>query len=1247
MQINKILETYAYSDDGAQILANVIGAASSLVTADDGSFMSMAILGSTLGFIFMVIKAIETQRMDFNFLVYGVIAYVVLFGTTIKMEIKTSGSGLGVAILENVPLGIALPAHIISIVTHNAQIKTSEHYSNISNAPSVVGETGQIINKLGTLLRYRDLVTNPEALSTDTGAYGKGSAAKTLSRYIGNCIIPDPLKDIKKIEQSENPLPLLASDWGSIETMVYLPGDSAGHMKNCIDAGTLIIDYFETNKDTLATILIDASKKSGRAKQEFSYRTTEYIDDLFSGFIDSKELLLNIYLYEVIQFSQEAYHSELNPALAKMFTDAREKRLMKAIVDERLFQNVIWKSASYIQAFVFALFPFFVITIMMGSAGLKIIMSYVMVLTWVALWGMGSVVVEFITDSGMRQAMHDYLTAQLPLNSDYSSEFILSPAGTVKLYAEISRWYIIGSEMMTAVPIIMMALVTGSMFSLSSVANKLSTSQNEVDTKEAAPTDGKFGYGGKNIFHGFGANGDYNGIKNDGSNDSNTNANRSFNINEQNSNTLTDTATTAESAAISASTQTQDAFSKVFEHLHGSTEGSQVTEEKSATQTKQAEKANSLLKNISNQHQFGETEKKSLRLLASLGLASPKAIKNLKKADNIHKNEQDPAKRQTALTNLTKGMKLPKNVLSAMNLVSKGGMKALGGLIHSASAKAGVDISKTDALDKTESVINTLASSKMYTEKNASTLQDSLKYATSTIASDSDLEKKTASSIDAYTKSRALNKTAAKTQQAAEVGSSASSGNLSLTAANISDYVQSHGNRENLSDFANKYVTDDKEKETLLANPRTKDSQNILNKALNKAKPIDAFLLAEKIGLTNTKTEQPKDYVDQMEKSGDFTNTMDNAKGNGDFKDKGIHDEGENLQHTNKKFNQQVLKNVANGKRKLNPEENKALIQSQHLTNEQRGLMSELNIPKHVQAQFAAENATSVAANEAAHDDKTSLGAVGNFLLNQLEGQGSEIGGQAILSTSPNSSMTKMFDSGREKMASLMSNFSGNNLQTAFNKLGLGDSSAVQKLQKDEELGVNDLQEASAQIAQLTNMNDGEFTQKSGLSNEERDSKNPNKKAAFNQVSQGVNKEALEQAFMNLVSPNGAGYIAGNTAGEIVTAGVTIGEGVLNTAESVGQSVMNMVIELNNAAANLLIGDTEGAQAAWDNYNTQASAFNEETGVNSVIEIVKEFALGIEEGLKDVAMEESKKETPPEKVNDSVAPQNQDPNVPN
>lgn len=490
-------EVTPVSAEGMAIINEILWAVAGMV--NHHGFLAIAAGSLTIGLIIVGTKAVQAQKFDFAPLMLGLFLFVSFFATTGTVHLKNPNTGLIEHTVDRVPLGVALPSSFISGATHLFTDIMKSTYSSVSTNTEADGLTHE---KLRTILSFRRAVQQSFGTASVSDSNGGSAPSQSIKNYVENCVIADNQNPtVSEVMKSPNPIAAMQSTWGTSYVSIDLPVPQGQGVFSCYDAYPKVRAFLEATGSSSVYrkfLMSPEVVKTSANRDEKADQVSAYIDSLLMSYTSSTKFMQNIYLYETLDLAKQASLESSDPAMAKILADAREQRLITSMADEQLFNGVIWKTASVLEGLIYALLPLTVFLVMMGSSGIKVVISYLLVIAWLGLWQPIMLLVNFMIETNMVAAIESYASSYVAGFDDLGS-LTQSPEGVYGLYREISRIYTSGTELLIATPLIAMALVSGSMFTLSSVAKGVSSSSAEVDTKEMAPTSGKQGYGGSEV----------------------------------------------------------------------------------------------------------------------------------------------------------------------------------------------------------------------------------------------------------------------------------------------------------------------------------------------------------------------------------------------------------------------------------------------------------------------------------------------------------------------------------------------------------------------------------------------------------------------------------------------------------------------------------------------------------------------------------------------------------------------------
>lgn len=203
--------------------------------------------------------------------------------------------------------------------------------------------------------------------------------------------------------------------------------------------------------------------------------------ELFAGLggagIAAQQMALTMIVEPVLmEAAQGKYDSFQDESLAISMTNAIEQRNISWATQRSFFQETIYPMMTFFEGLSFAITPFIAFLMVMGAFGIKLGIKYFMLLIWIQLWlPLMSIVDLFITEG----AAAEIAMAGSATGAGANSIYFMNAA-----YDAAKTWIGTGSYMATAVPMIAMFLVSGSMYGAASLASSIS--QNTAKGADAA-----------------------------------------------------------------------------------------------------------------------------------------------------------------------------------------------------------------------------------------------------------------------------------------------------------------------------------------------------------------------------------------------------------------------------------------------------------------------------------------------------------------------------------------------------------------------------------------------------------------------------------------------------------------------------------------------------------------------------------------------------------------------------------------
>jgi len=1164
---------YTISSESASILHDILWAVSGMVSGN--GFTSLAALGMTIGVLLVVMKGVMSQRLDFTPLLWGLVVFVSMFGSSAKLHIVSQEDGnTPLYTVANAPLGIALPATVISSITHYVNEQVTVNFSSTSLNPIAVGENGQIVHKLGSVLEFRKAISNSYVSPGNSDVDGNGNLTRSVTSYFQTCLLEDETITIDSILKSTSPLQAIKSQWGMPTVHVDINGYTPG-VYNCIEAGEIISNAINNDK-FFETLLKDSEVLNGTSRDGSKEAISNYIQSLLGSYEDSLRFMQNLYIYENLSLSAEMKDSYQGTAMSKMLADAREKRLATSAADEQLFQGIIWKTSSFLEALIYALFPLTVFAIMLGGPGIKVMTSYFILILWMGLWSTGTVLVQYIVESGISTSISQ-LAVNGSVSGSISTQMLFnSPMGVPEIYKEISRWYSTGAEMMVSVPLIMMALVTGSMFTLSSVAKSLSSSNSDVDASEIAPTTGKKSFGNASVTTSVDGNGNaYVGTEKKGIDDVNNNTEISYGKSD---------AISAEQSVTSArgkSVAAEKAFSSAIEDT-SSVVQSNMTSSTEALQSGSSEqqklgKGIQLSRDMANENRISSSDSSSFEKFIRSGIDAKQINQFLGAAKDV--NKSGDKKSQKEFISKMKGAGVAGLGLQVLSTVATQGTKGAAKMLSAINAQAGLKGQQSLSIDEMESSAQKISENENLSQAFDAVKNEAFSYTENESGSKTMQSGVSSKLADAFSQKESASKELKIAESRKSQVQSGMNSNAKVNLGNLLNAVI--GNNENRASASRSDELNLGKEDRQRFLKDNDFARNTIQDLASNGDKGALFNFASSFGMTSGTSYKEDDDMK-------FDDSYKKGEQEVAESDKGVKQFGTGLtsraRERESNIDGYISANQPNGK----DSDGSSKVDNRYANSSSEAKGKEMSFGEKFVQNFKNEQAekSSEAMDFFKQTKKSEMPMLAQAMISDSDKMSAMHGANVIMGMNPGNAQFDAYDSGRQKLASLVDSFqSGNISEEKFTSLG-GSQAAVNAY-NGKEMDLSSIKEVAISLASMNSGNSQDFISDNGLNVSLQSSRQ-----GFENIRNSVNGDSNIQAIEDLVSAktlaSGAGSLAGSAAESVADSW-----NQYNSSVSKGTILNDTWANLNDVGEWMIDKGSDLAGATVDGFNSGYSGNNQ------------------------------------------------------
>lgn len=417
------------------------------------------------------------------------IVYAALTGPKVTVQIEDVYSG-AVTTVDNIPIGVAVPAGVIGLVTHSLT-QTIETAFSTTNGNYISMSSQGFVTPLKLLLAMRAgavssrdpwLVANMQMFTIDclTG----GTSTFSQANFV----------------KSSDVVEYMTTNFHPGLTTYFSAGAPSGVGMSCADSATAIAaaaDAFVLSAEFNRAINASMPSKANPntvIPNKYSVGDVDnthaaLVAPLWGGMQDAQKFMKNALLAEIARDSVSCLHTAADYSAfnacqdditsSAMMTAATEQWKVDSTANASFFKRNMLPGMNLLLALFYAFAPLmFILSVMMGAAGLGILLKYFQFGLWSQTWMPFAAVINFIIQAMVADDMIRMAEA--------------SPNGlTIEVYSNfynmMSTKLAMASDMLAMVPMISYALLTGGAYAMTQIAGKWGM-RDSTDEKILAPS---------------------------------------------------------------------------------------------------------------------------------------------------------------------------------------------------------------------------------------------------------------------------------------------------------------------------------------------------------------------------------------------------------------------------------------------------------------------------------------------------------------------------------------------------------------------------------------------------------------------------------------------------------------------------------------------------------------------------------------------------------------------------------------
>lgn len=466
-----------YSIGDAQFLEQILIAVA--MFSGSGDFIRAVSIGMLIGVLLLFFKSLqEDGRVSFGPILVTTILYSIAFGSTTTVLIEDVYTG-EVRPVDNVPLGPAAVGGTLSNIGYGMMRIFELAYTVTS--PNVT--ENKFADSLQLINGVRGAAASPTVLAAMDLAHGGAGAniAQSIENYLMECTLTKiDLGEATAVGMFTKPFSeAMRFDSGLYHTRLLLGGEPQNY--TCSEAYALLTDVLNQIKinpvfvDAVGNSLAGPGNPDNPLAVDFKVRLDDALRNVADASVQSQDYMLTAVLrpiYEAAAIGQYQNYQDISSAI--MVNQGIQQRNTQWAAEQSMFMTTVRPLMTFFEGFVYAITPLAAFFMVMGGFGLGLIGKYLITLVWIQLW---MPVLSIINMYIYMAASGTLAKVEEPFTTFY---------GIDQAHEITAHWIATGGMLAASTPLIALFIVTGSTYTLNSLAGRISGGDH-INEKIASP----------------------------------------------------------------------------------------------------------------------------------------------------------------------------------------------------------------------------------------------------------------------------------------------------------------------------------------------------------------------------------------------------------------------------------------------------------------------------------------------------------------------------------------------------------------------------------------------------------------------------------------------------------------------------------------------------------------------------------------------------------------------------------------
>ncbi|KLV03540.1 hypothetical protein ABT56_19115 [Photobacterium aquae] len=457
-----IYNIYSYGDP--EVLFNTLNGVATIF--DDSVYNTISQIIALFAFILLLIRSLHdgARSLPIPLMICGLFTFqlCLMEKSTVNITNKDTSQTLTV---DNIPIGIALPYSVITYIGHTLLEKTETGYG--LNGQQKFTENG-FLKPLRVVAQMRkeslDISKNMGQILNNINGI---NFTKTMQLYADKCVAFENARN-NSFDESyiKDAMTTITSNSKMYGTVII---GSSGNITevSCYEAFQQLNSIMDVATDAAMTTLLkqnnfvmDESNPSTTMNAEYFFTDTlnAFIGESGSHSLDARKYMQALMLQSFVEDSQLNYYRSIDANdLYENLSGSIQQRHYQWIIQGEIWADMVWDILTYLEACLFAIAPFVLLGLLIGTFGLKVFAGYLQLILITQLIPILMVVIS----SSIYGDIANYVSSLSNIVDEGSFLFTMRLAS----YSYTKLGYG-GMLATTFVPILAMFLVTGSAMGL-------------------------------------------------------------------------------------------------------------------------------------------------------------------------------------------------------------------------------------------------------------------------------------------------------------------------------------------------------------------------------------------------------------------------------------------------------------------------------------------------------------------------------------------------------------------------------------------------------------------------------------------------------------------------------------------------------------------------------------------------------------------------------------------------------------